>query len=160
MLVTTQLPIQTQIFYSCFDVHLWPPTLKILSPPMRRLPVKQMFRTWMKTLLHCGQGRNQLFISGGQFSWTFIRWRHRVYWTVIQLFRKRSQIKFSSQHFRKWELFSFIQVSNYGGAKGKRPLKICSPLLEKCVGHSLKIWAPPTKFFVPSGVPNWLRAWF
>jgi len=21
---------------------------------MRRLPVKQMFRTWMKTLLHCG----------------------------------------------------------------------------------------------------------
>ena len=33
---------------------LVPPTLKIIPPPMRRLPVKQMFRTWMKTLLHCG----------------------------------------------------------------------------------------------------------
>jgi len=28
---------------------------------------------------------------------------------VLQLFRKRSQIKFSSQHFRKWKLFSFNQ---------------------------------------------------
>jgi len=53
------------------------------------------------------QGWNQLFISGGQFWWNFIRWRHRVYSTVVQLFRKRSQIKFSSQHFLKWELFSF-----------------------------------------------------
>jgi len=35
-------------------VHLFPPTLKIVLPPMRRLPVKQMFRAWMKTLLHCG----------------------------------------------------------------------------------------------------------
>jgi len=25
------------------------------------------------------QGRNQLFILGGQFSWTFIRWRHRAF---------------------------------------------------------------------------------
>jgi len=49
---------------------------------------------------------------GGQFLWTFIRWRHRVYSTVIQLFRKRSQIKFSSQHFRKWELFIFNQARN------------------------------------------------
>ena len=56
------------------------------------------------------KGRNQLFISGvRQFSWNFIRWRHRAYATVIQLFRKRSQIKFSSQHFRKRELFSFNQ---------------------------------------------------
>jgi len=38
------------------------------------------------------QGRNQLFISGGQFSWTFIRWRHRAYSRVVQHFRKRSQI--------------------------------------------------------------------
>jgi len=38
------------------------------------------------------QGCNQLFISGGQFSWTFIRWRHRAYSTVVQLFRKQSQI--------------------------------------------------------------------
>jgi len=43
------------------------------------------------------KGRKQLFISGGgQFSWTFIRWRHRAYSTVIQLLRKRSQIKFFS----------------------------------------------------------------
>jgi len=28
--------------------------LKIVAQPIRRLPVKQMFRTWMKTLLHCG----------------------------------------------------------------------------------------------------------
>jgi len=27
---------------------------------MRRLPVKQMFRTWMKTLLHCGGGYKHL----------------------------------------------------------------------------------------------------
>jgi len=43
-----------QIFSSFFDVHLWPPTLKIVAPPMRRPPIKQMFRTWVKTLLHCG----------------------------------------------------------------------------------------------------------
>ena len=40
-----------------------------------------------------GQGRNQLFLSGGgQFSWNFIQWRHRAYSTVVQLFRKRSHI--------------------------------------------------------------------
>jgi len=43
-----------------------------------------------------GQGRNQLFITGEQFSWNFIRWRHHVYSTVVQLFRKLSQI--SSLH--------------------------------------------------------------
>jgi len=32
--------------------------------------------------------------------------------------------------------------------------------LEKCVGSSLKIWAPPGKLFPPSGVPSWLRACF
>jgi len=31
-----------------------PTTLKIVPLPMRRLPIKQMFRTWVKTLLHCG----------------------------------------------------------------------------------------------------------
>jgi len=32
------------------------------------------------------QRRNQLFISGGgQFSWNFIRWRHRSHSTVVQL---------------------------------------------------------------------------
>jgi len=43
---------KSQKFSSFFDVHLCP--LKIIPPPMRKLPVKQMFRTWMKTLLHCG----------------------------------------------------------------------------------------------------------
>jgi len=38
------------------------------------------------------QGRNQLFISGGKFSQNFIRWRHRTYPTVLQLFRKRSHM--------------------------------------------------------------------
>jgi len=43
------------------------------------------------------QRRNQLFVSGGgQFSWNFIRWSHRAYSTVMQIFRKRSQKKFSS----------------------------------------------------------------
>jgi len=46
---------------------------------------------------------------GEQFSWNFIRWRHRACSTVVQLFCKRSQIKFSSQHFRKWDHFSFNQ---------------------------------------------------
>jgi len=32
--------------------------------------------------------------------------------------------------------------------------------VEKCVGHSLKIWAPPRKLFAPSDVPSWLRACF
>jgi len=41
-------------FSSFFDVHLCAPILKIVPPPMRRLPVKEMFRTGMKTLLHCG----------------------------------------------------------------------------------------------------------
>jgi len=29
------------------------------------------------------QGRNKLFISGGQFSWNLIRWRHRPYSTAV-----------------------------------------------------------------------------
>jgi len=29
---------------------------------------------------------------GGAYSWTFIRWRHRAYSSVVQLFRRRSQI--------------------------------------------------------------------
>jgi len=37
--------------YSYFVSH-WP-TVKVVPPLMRRLHAKQMFRTWMKTLLHC-----------------------------------------------------------------------------------------------------------
>jgi len=33
-----------------------------------------------------------LHFGGGQFSWNFIRWRHRAYSTVEQLFRKWSHI--------------------------------------------------------------------
>jgi len=42
-----------------------------------------------------------LHFGGEKFSWNLIRWRHRAYPTVVQLCCKRSQIKFSSQHFRK-----------------------------------------------------------
>jgi len=45
---------QSQKFSSFFYVHLCPPNLKIVPPPMCRLPVKQMFHTGMKTLLHSG----------------------------------------------------------------------------------------------------------
>jgi len=51
------------------------------------------------------------FGGGGQFSWTFIRWRYRAYSSVEQLFRKRSDV-FVSQHFRKWELISLNQARN------------------------------------------------
>jgi len=72
-----------------------------------RSPWKTEFALNILTAL---QGRNQLFISGGrQFSWNFTRWRYHAYSTVVQLFRKRSHISFSSQHFRKWEFFSFNQ---------------------------------------------------
>jgi len=30
-----------------------------------------------------------LHFGGGQFTWNFIRWRHRAYSTVVQIFRKR-----------------------------------------------------------------------
>jgi len=50
----TVAKFKSQKFSSFFYLHLCPQTLKIVPPPMRRLPVKQMFRTWMKTLLHCG----------------------------------------------------------------------------------------------------------
>jgi len=30
-----------------------PSTVKVVPPLMRRLHAKKMFRTWMKTLLHC-----------------------------------------------------------------------------------------------------------
>jgi len=60
-------------------------------------------------ILEC-RGATSTSISGGQFSWNFIRWRNRAYSTVVQLFRKRSQVKFSWQHFWKWELFSFIKM--------------------------------------------------
>jgi len=56
-----------------------------------------------------GRGATSSSFWGGQFSWNFIRWRHRAYSTVVQLVHKWSQIKFPSQHFRKWELVSYNQ---------------------------------------------------
>jgi len=38
------------------------------------------------------RGATSSSFRGGQFSWNFIRWRHRDYSTVVQLFRKRSHI--------------------------------------------------------------------
>jgi len=53
-----------------------------------------------------GQGRNQLFISGGQFLWNFIRWRQRADSTAMQLFRKRSdKVYFAT--FPKMRTFQF-----------------------------------------------------
>jgi len=52
-----------------------------------------------------------LHFGGGQFSWIFIRWRHRVCSTVIQLFASGHR-KFSSQHFPLWKLLSFNQPRN------------------------------------------------
>jgi len=49
---------------------------------------------------------------------------------------------------------------------GEDPCKIFRPLLEKCVGHSLKLlevikknWTPLRNLLGPPGVPSWLRAW-
>jgi len=42
-------------------------------------------------MLEAGTQR-ALHFGGGQFSWNVIRWRHRAYSTVVQLFRKRSHI--------------------------------------------------------------------
>jgi len=49
----SQLQFKSQKLSSFYDVHLYPTSVKIVPPHMRRLPVKQTFRTWMKTLLHC-----------------------------------------------------------------------------------------------------------
>jgi len=38
------------------------------------------------------RGATSSSFRGGQFSWTFIQWRHGAYSTVAQLFRKWSQI--------------------------------------------------------------------
>jgi len=55
-----------------------------------------------------------------------------------------------------------LQARNQGG---EAPLETFCPL-EKCVGHSLKLFdtvqkirAPLKKLFVPPSVPSWLRAW-
>jgi len=77
-------------------------SINYLTLPKRsKRAATEQFDTEAQPALHFGEG--------GQISWNFIRWRHRVSSTVVQLFRKRSQIKFSSQHFRKWELFSYNQ---------------------------------------------------
>ena len=62
------------------------------------------------------RGATSSSFRGGQWQvlWNFIRWSHRAYSTVVQLFRKRPQIKFSSQHFRKRELLSFDFIRSVG----------------------------------------------
>jgi len=72
-----------------FYVHLCSPTLKIVPPPMRWLPVEQMFRTWMKTLLHCGHGRPQKFFHGeatSTFRLSFFRQTMRCKWSFTKRF--------------------------------------------------------------------------
>jgi len=42
-----------KIFLVSLTCTCAPPTVKVVPPLMRRLHAQQMFRTWMKTLLHC-----------------------------------------------------------------------------------------------------------
>jgi len=81
---------------------------------LRKLPGRN------KIYLRTGaQGRNQLFISGGQFSWNFIRWRHEAYSTVVQLFRKRSQIKFAFARFNSTLMLQSFMRANWGLSQKK-----------------------------------------
>ena len=69
-----------------------------------------------------------------------------------------SKLQIRLQKFRFPFLFTFAQW--YADRnQGANPAKFFAPL-EKCVGHSLKIWAPLRKHFAPPGVPSWLRAWW
>jgi len=43
-------------------------------------------------VMDCASGATSSSFRGGQFSWNFIRLRHRTYPTVVKLFRKRSCI--------------------------------------------------------------------
>jgi len=63
-------------------------------------------------------------------------------------------------------LFLVHTVSRPVTRRGEIPLEKVSPLLEKCVGHRLKlldivkkIWAPLRKLFAPPIVACWLRVW-
>ena len=59
-------------------------------------PTPQPWLSHTIFLLQCVTGAQlALHFGGGEFSWNFIRWRHHAYSTVVQLFRKRSQIKLS-----------------------------------------------------------------
>ena len=90
-----------------------------------------------------------LHFGGWQFSWTFIRWRHRVYSIVVQIFRKRSQITLFATFPKMITFLVLIRPVTMEAQRGEAPQKIFSPLLEKCVGYSLKTWAPPRKLFPP-----------
>jgi len=50
-----------------------------------------------------------LHFRGRQFSWNFIDDVILLIQPWYYFFCKRSHMKFSSQHFRRWELFSFNQ---------------------------------------------------
>ena len=77
---------------------------------------------WVETpdVRHCRKGKTPTYLLryvpkqpalhfwGGSFH--DISWHHRAYSTVVQFFHKRSQIKLSSQHLWKWELFSLIKM--------------------------------------------------
>ena len=63
----------------------------LVRPCIQNVPGKNCELSLSGYSLH--QGRNQLFISGGgAIFMKFIRWCHRAYSTVVQLFRKRSHI--------------------------------------------------------------------
>jgi len=75
---------------------------------------------------------------------------------LVQVFRKRSQICF----FRNISENENLLVLTRPVRRGRSPhYKTLFALLEKCVGHSLKI-PRPRKLFTLSGVPSWLRVCF
>jgi len=65
-----------------------------------------------------------LYFGGGQFSRTFIRWHYRAYSTVVQLFRKRSQIRSFRNISENENLLVLIRPVTRGA---KLKLKIFSP---------------------------------
>jgi len=104
------------------------------------------------------RGATSSSFRGGQFSRTFIRWLHRAYSSVGQLFRKRSQTCSFRNISENENLLVLIRSVTRGRSEANTK-NVFVPV-EKCVGHSLKIWAPPRKLFAPSDVPSWLRACF
>jgi len=52
-----------------------------------------------------------------------------------------------------------LDIEKFGPLSGNSSPPWCPKLVTGLIGHSLKIWVPLRKFFAPSGVPSWLRAW-
>jgi len=124
-----------------YSIILYQTHLALLIKADIRLCIMKTFLHFL--LYHSCQGRNQIFISGEQFSWTFIRLRHRAYSTVVKRFRKLSQIC----SFRNISENKSLLVLIRPVIRGAKPtLKHFFAPLEKCVGHTLKLLTVVYKF--------------